>query len=61
MRVGVGVRSSSLEILSADQTGINVYPGQRNGTQLLEIEVQQIAVDRVEIWTETMFPVEHGR
>ena len=49
--VGVGVRvtAAALEIFPAHQAGVAVDPGQGDRAQLLEVEVQEAAVDGVEV------------
>ena len=46
-RVEVGVRASAstLVVLAADKTCINVYVGERNRAELLKVEVQESAFD----------------
>lgn len=52
VRVSVCIGSPSLEILSAHQTGVDIDPSQRNRTELLEIEIQQMTVDRIQVGTQ---------
>lgn len=51
MGVSVRVGTPALEVLPADETGVNVYSRQRDGAKFLEVEVEELAVYRVEIWT----------
>jgi len=60
VRVGVGIGTTPLKVLPAHQTRINIDPCQRDGAQLLEIEVQQVAVDGVQIGTHPVLWIEHG-
>ena len=54
--VGVSVAAPALEVLPADQTHVTVDPRQRDGAQLLEVEVEEAPVDGVEVGT---LPVGH--
>ena len=51
VRIGMRLDASALKVLAADQTGIHVDLGERDGAELLEIEIKQIPVDRVQVGT----------
>lgn len=49
MRERMGGLASTLKVLAADQTGIDVLVREAHGADLLEVEVQQLVVDGVQV------------
>jgi len=47
MLVSPTVLSSSLEVLPVDETAVDVDGRERDGTELLEVEIQEVSVDLV--------------
>ncbi|KUI71225.1 hypothetical protein VM1G_11746 [Cytospora mali] len=49
VEVGVGFGPPALEVLAAHEARVDVDVGERDGAQLLEVEVQHVAVDGVQV------------
>lgn len=47
MSVGGTVLSSSLEVLSVDEAGVNVVLAERDGAESLKVKVESTAIDLV--------------
>ncbi|KUI52661.1 hypothetical protein VP1G_10498 [Cytospora mali] len=49
VEVGMGFGPPTLEVLAAHEARVDVDVGERDGAQLLEVEVENVAVDRVQV------------
>lgn len=45
VEVSVGVLATTLEVLSADETGVDVDVGKGDRTKLLKVEIEEVAID----------------